>query len=365
MPVNDIPHCAEGVHRAAARKFSSHGEDDTSPHASTSTSNAMWSSSTSARHVTFERKCQLHVLSPTTEMDVGAADYNTAYSHLLSLEYLFSVGIFAYLHIHGFVLLRRLCEVHNSSFSVLISTPKTIMEYLGSSGYDHNLDVQFYAYCDALWILALLSAALGIATYVCHRLATLSSRTADDSPASSAACSEAFSLSPLVQPIGANTSSSSSTSKSRRTPPKTPVDVALTISRQTSRVKASAACLPPLIYSVVGVIFIAVVHGPHFFLPLLLIAANYVVFTRLQRWCPYWAFMAIMWVVHTGLLYIIELYSGFEETYWLQYLFPTSFESTFNVLGPDFTREGLWRQQMRWCVAFRMTTLRLIAFNYD
>jgi protein-cysteine N-palmitoyltransferase HHAT len=116
---------------------------------------------------------------------------------------------------------------------------------------------------------------------------------------------------------------------------------------------------------VILVVLVAIVHGPHFFVPLLLTLANYVVFSRLQRWCPYWVFMTVMWTTHVSLLFIIELYEGFEHTYWLQYYFPTSLSSTRIALGDHLMRPGLWRQRMRWYVAFRMTTLRLIAFNYD
>ncbi|TPP50940.1 MBOAT, membrane-bound O-acyltransferase family protein [Leishmania donovani] len=119
----------------------------------------------------------------------------------------------------------------------------------------------------------------------------------------------------------------------------------------------------PAFYTVVGVVFVIFVHGPHFFLPLLIIIANYVIFSRLQRWCPYWLFMVIMWAAHVTLLYLIEINDGFEQTPWLQY-YTSCILSHLQAIQGD--AEAIpWEQRMRWCVAFRMSTLRLIAFNYD
>ncbi|CAG9572838.1 putative glycerol uptake protein [Leishmania major strain Friedlin] len=73
--------------------------------------------------------------------------------------------------------------------------------------------------------------------------------------------------------------------------------------------------------------------------------------------------MVIMWSTHVTLLYLIEINDGFEQAYWLQYFAPTSKKVAWAVLAE--VRIPLWKQRMRWSVAFRMSTLRLIAFNYD
>ncbi|TPP41749.1 MBOAT, membrane-bound O-acyltransferase family protein [Leishmania donovani] len=126
---------------------------------------------------------------------------------------------------------------------------------------------------------------------------------------------------------------------------------------------AARSWILPAFYTVVGVVFVIFVHGPHFFLPLLIIIANYVIFSRLQRWCPYWLFMVIMWAAHVTLLYLIEINDGFEQTPWLQY-YTSCILSHLQAIQED--AEAIpWEQRMRWCVAFRMSTLRLIAFNYD
>ncbi|CBZ40967.1 uncharacterized protein, partial [Leishmania mexicana MHOM/GT/2001/U1103] len=119
----------------------------------------------------------------------------------------------------------------------------------------------------------------------------------------------------------------------------------------------------PAFYTIAGVVFVIFVHGPHVFLPLLIIIANYVIFSRLQRWCPYWLFMVIMWSTHVALLYLIEVNEGFEQTYWVQYCTLSILSSLTAILG-DAEVLPL-EQRMRWSVAFRMSTLRLIAFNYD
>ncbi|KAL7708406.1 glycerol uptake protein [Lotmaria passim] len=206
---------------------------------------------------------------------------------------------------------------------------------LPTIGYDGGLDQQWISFLHSQPSLFLVAAGLGVASRV-------------------------FRCSARAQPLAGRPPAPARSSNGVES--STPSTSLSFLSKLATRAR-HAAQLQTCIYVVVGVIFVAVVHGPHFFMPLLLTLANYVVFTRLQRWCPYWLFMTIMWAAHISLLYIIEASKGFEHTYLLQLLLPSSEEASLAALG--YARKPLWRQRMRWYVAFRMTTLRLIAFNYD
>ncbi|KPI82707.1 putative glycerol uptake protein, partial [Leptomonas seymouri] len=304
--------------------------------------------------LTGPRRWKFSSLSLTTNIDAGAADNTTASLRFLSLEYLLCVLIELCFCVYGFVLLKGFCKREAHTYLHDLQHPFSGLVWLDSTGYDNKVDKQWSGFLYQYPTLICLALLLGLSSSVLRCVSSF-----NGSPSSTTAQSDAALSSSDDCPSGGAEYSDDEDLDKRCS------NGALTLRQHTSRLARLCAAplqwlcslvadcwLLPVLYTVVGVIFIAVVHGPHFFLPILLIAANYVVFTRLQRWCPYWAFMAIMWVVHTGLLYIIELYAGFEGTYWLQYLFPTSFESTFNVLGPRFGRPGLWRQHMRWCVAF-------------
>ncbi|KAL7708407.1 glycerol uptake protein [Lotmaria passim] len=320
------------------------------------------------RTVAPQRKWTLRLLSPTIDLDVGAANYNTVASRVLSLEYLFGAVILFSMNMYGFDVLRRFCNDNTTPLFDEVLPPNVLMEYFGARGYDLQLDQTFAAYSNSIWTLATLSVGLGAGSYVCRRLALPAPRTPAASKRTSSSSSEEFCATspiphkrnPLSSVKGILLWPTLSMKELTGEPPLngSPLD------RASAR---STPLLPllPLLYTIIGLIFTTVLHGPHFFMPLLLTLANYVVFTRLQRWCPYWLFMTIMWAAHISLLYIIECQKGFEETYWLQYYFPTSIESSYKALGVHGVRKGLWLTRLRWYIAFRMTTLRLIAFNYD
>ncbi|CAC9483450.1 glycerol_uptake_protein_-_putative [Leishmania infantum] len=296
-------------------------------------------------------KCgRLYFVSPTTALDVGAADYNTVYPRCCSLEYLAGLAVAAYIILYGFAAIRDFCDRHAKYYWIKLVYPTPLFLRLGTNGYDNLTDKQWTGFCGQYPKLLGVALLLGAWSALCR-----------DSRASSPPSSSS-------SPLSAFTTGKQRADVGDRRPPGTPLasvyqlcsHAALTLAERVILYRSS--CIPAF-YTVVGVVFVIFVHGPHFFLPLLIIIANYVIFSRLQRWCPYWLFMVIMWAAHVTLLYLIEINDGFEQTYWLQYFVPTSEKVAWAVLAE--VRIPLWKQRMRWCVAFRMSTLRLIAFNYD
>ncbi|KAK7199305.1 glycerol uptake protein [Novymonas esmeraldas] len=288
------------------------------------------------------RWLRLRLLSPTTEMDIGAATYESVYPRGLSVEYLLSVAMAIYLCAYAFFTLRAFCAKHIDRYVGDLMAPYEFLRSYNGVGYDDGVDKQWVGFVQQCPVLLKLAMFMGAVTLCCRHLASTDERVGDV---------------PATDP-GAN----SSTTKHRRLVVRLPYTFA-SFAKQLARAVAGQSWSLPTFYAIVGVVFVAIVHGPHFFLPLLIIAANYVVFTRLQRWCPYWLFMAIMWTTHVALLYIIEINEGFELTYWMQYYLPTSVDNALSIVG--FPQQPMWDQYMRWYVAYRMTTLRLIAFNYD
>ncbi|GET88024.1 glycerol uptake protein, putative [Leishmania tarentolae] len=307
--------------------------------------------------------CHLHFLSPTTVLDVGAASYNTVYPRWCSIEYLLPAAACLSMMLYGFAVLQSFCDKNVFSYKLDLIDPNSFLRLMGSKGYDDAMDDQWSGF--TLNYKAFLEVALLLAgvSGLYRKLISYSTPSASSIPSSSTACSSLL--------TSTECSGSVDVRANVRTPSKW-----LNKLRSHARALGSPSATPrectaflhrswilPAFYTIVGVVFVAFVHGPHFILPLLIIAANYVVFTRLQRWCPYWLFMAIMWSTHVTLLYIIEIKGGFEETYWLQYFLPTTEKIARAVLAEN--RTPPWKQRMRWCVSFRMSTLRLIAFNYD
>ncbi|KAG5481261.1 hypothetical protein CUR178_06494 [Leishmania enriettii] len=311
---------------------------------------------------TESKRFSLRLLSPTTELDIGAADYDTVYPRLCSIEYLAPAATCVSMLLYGFTVLGSFCSTNYFYYQSGIVEANSFFQRMGSKGYDNGIDTQWTEFIANY--KHFVAVALLLASFSRLYRALLSYLAAF----------------PPSLPSDVTASSLTPRSKWAEGPDDDVKTWALTgwLGKLHSRVRAlgslsSAArrstalmqCswILPAFYSIVGVIFVAIVHGPHFFLPLLIAIANYVIFSRLQRWCPYRLFMAIMWVTHVSVLYTIEANEGFEQTYWLQYYFTSSASSAANVLG--YAVQPLWRQRMRWYVAYRMTTLRLIAFNYD
>ncbi|KAL7708408.1 glycerol uptake protein [Lotmaria passim] len=298
-----------------------------------------------------------HLYLPSIDIAAGAADYHTAYTRLLSLEYLFYVAACMYVLSYGFMTIKHFCDAHSRTYRYHIRSPSRLLAEIGSAAYDDGIDNQWADFVARYRTRLAFSLVLMLGSEVLRHVATAATATGVEDAAADPHAVASRDGEDAARDIATSRHSpcllrAGSWEFTR------PLAMSTTM-RPTGIPARLLSCF----YFAVGVIFVAVVHGPHFFMPLLLTLANYLVFTRLQRWCPYWLFMTIMWAAHISLLYIIECQKGFEETYWLQYYFPTRNQIHEGV--PGYARKPLWRQRMRWYVAFRMTTLRLIAFNYD
>ncbi|KEG09522.1 glycerol uptake protein, partial [Trypanosoma grayi] len=99
---------------------------------------------------------------------------------------------------------------------------------------------------------------------------------------------------------------------------------------------------------VVGLGFVAFLHGPSFFVPLLFALANYVFAVYAVR-CrmPYRLFMTVMWVSQIAMIFVNSWYGDHIASKYV------------------LTSEEWWPQRLRWVVVFNMYTLRMIAFNMD
>ncbi|CAD2217609.1 MBOAT, membrane-bound O-acyltransferase family, putative [Angomonas deanei] len=112
---------------------------------------------------------------------------------------------------------------------------------------------------------------------------------------------------------------------------------------------ARARCLGFLGFSLV---FIFVLHGANMIFVIVIALTNYLLFHTLPRRLeglaqamPYVVFQVLQWVVHIALLILIEVYN--EKL----------------VIHHEFLKH--FTNRVRWTVVYRMTVLRLIAFNYD
>ncbi|KAG5507094.1 hypothetical protein JKF63_05840 [Porcisia hertigi] len=316
---------------------------------------------------TTSRRFRLRFLSPTTEVDVRAADYSTAYPRVCSVEYLIAAITCFTILLYGFTVLRAFCSDHFHVYEEDLSVANPFLETLGSKGYDDVVDNQWTGFIAHYLHFAIMALVLGAFSRLCR-----------ERPPSSLAAP------PPPPPLSSNNSAPSQFTEERESlevlnghtqawvPPSGLRHLgSLTHAREYASASwRSCTAFPrqvwvlPLFYAMAGTVFLAVAHGPYFLLPMLIITANYLVFSRLQRLCPYWLFMAIMWTTHVTLLYIIDVYGGFEQMYWVQYCFTTaSNEQAADSAGHN--RKPLWHVYMLWWVAYRMTMLRLIAFNYD
>ncbi|KAH9589403.1 Membrane bound O-acyl transferase [Trypanosoma melophagium] len=99
----------------------------------------------------------------------------------------------------------------------------------------------------------------------------------------------------------------------------------------------------------IGVAFIAFLHGPVFFLPIIIMLVNYVFAVKSIRYhLPHRVFMTCMWISQVGvLLFVGSNYSDYAG----------------DQIVPLLPVE--WNRGYRWSVVFNMCTLRMIAFNMD
>ncbi|CAM38304.1 putative glycerol uptake protein [Leishmania braziliensis MHOM/BR/75/M2904] len=307
---------------------------------------------------------RLRLLSFTTELGIGASVYNSIYPRLCTIEYLLSVAMVIYLCAYAFCTLRVFCAKNIHHYLRDLLAPNTFLRRYNAIGYDKHVDSQWGRFTQQYTTLVELSAFMGATTFLCR---CVSSTSMSRAPSTADSISSydisqnglAGTTNGAVTNIGTRGGRLPAESSASDVCASKPVSLALRV----WRIIAGHSWSIPAFYTVTGFIFVAAVHGPHFFLPLLLIIANYVIFSRLQRLCPYWLFMATMWATHVAGLYIIEIANGFEGTYWLQYFFTTSADEALNLLG--YEQKPLWDTNMRWAISFRMSTLRLISFNYD
>ncbi|CAJ1022659.1 hypothetical protein, conserved, partial [Leishmania shawi] len=304
---------------------------------------------------------RLRLLSFTTELGIGASVYNSIYPRLCTIEYLLSVAMVIYLCAYAFCTLRVFCAKNIHHYLRDLLAPNTFLRRYNAIGYDKHVDSQWGRFTQQYTTLVELSAFMGATTFLCR---CVSSTSMSRAPSTADSISSydisqnglAGTTNGAVTNIGTRGGRLPAESSASDVRASKPVSLALRV----WRIIAGHSWSIPAFYTVTGFIFVAAVHGPHFFLPLLLIIANYVIFSRLQRLCPYWLFMATMWATHVAGLYIIEIANGFEGTYWLQYFFTTSADEALNLLG--YEQKPLWDTNMRWAISFRMSTLRLISF---
>nr|CAJ2470806.1 unnamed protein product [Leishmania braziliensis] len=307
---------------------------------------------------------RLRLLSFTTELGIGASVYNSIYPRLCTIEYLLSVAMVIYLCAYAFCTLRVFCAKNIHHYLRDLLAPNTFLRRYNAIGYDKHVDSQWGRFTQQYTTLVELSAFMGATTFLCRCVSSTSMSRAPST-------ADSISSYDISQNGLAGTTNGAVTNigtRGGRLPAESSAsDVRasklVSLALRVWRIIAGHSWSIPAFYTVTGFIFVAAVHGPHFFLPLLLIIANYVIFLRLQRLCPYWLFMATMWATHVAGLYIIEIANGFEGTYWLQYFFTTSADEALNLLG--YEQKPLWDTNMRWAISFRMSTLRLISFNYD
>ncbi|PWV00008.1 putative glycerol uptake protein [Trypanosoma cruzi] len=100
--------------------------------------------------------------------------------------------------------------------------------------------------------------------------------------------------------------------------------------------------------SILGVCFVAFLHGPEFCVPLTLALMNYgfVVFF-VGSGVSYRVFMAVMWLSQLTLLFLVR-FCG---------------EKMMSVF--QSASDSMWSRKLRWTVVFNMYTLRMVAFNMD
>lgn len=99
-------------------------------------------------------------------------------------------------------------------------------------------------------------------------------------------------------------------------------------------------------YLFAGFLFTAFLHGPMFWLPITIIALNYVfIIILLKIKMPHWVHMAVMWTAVVSLMLSVGYYGGRL------------------IIGPR--RLGFWGGMASWVPTFNMSILRMISFNTD
>ncbi|EPY36262.1 glycerol uptake protein [Angomonas deanei] len=108
-----------------------------------------------------------------------------------------------------------------------------------------------------------------------------------------------------------------------------------------------------VLFLCIGILFTAILHSPDVIFLYLLVYLNYFLFHSIPRRfeamrkpIPHVVFQVVLWTTHIALTYLVEVHGEI-----------IGIEKTFKI--------KLWKLLIRWIIFYRMTTLRLIAFNYD
>lgn len=103
-------------------------------------------------------------------------------------------------------------------------------------------------------------------------------------------------------------------------------------------------------YIVTGVGFIVFLHGTTVLFMFLLIGLNYVFAKQCSKRLPYSVYQTLTWTLHVVLLYVNYINNGYS----------------FAMVSPSLSwLDSVFPGRLRWHVIYNMSTLRMIAFNYD
>ena len=105
-----------------------------------------------------------------------------------------------------------------------------------------------------------------------------------------------------------------------------------------------------LYYIATGIVFIFFLHGATVTFMFAIMALNYAAACFLSRRVPYHIYQGINWTAHIALLYCNYVNGGYS----------------FSLLSPSFmSLDTMLSARLRWHVVYNMSTLRMLAFNYD
>jgi D-alanyl-lipoteichoic acid acyltransferase DltB (MBOAT superfamily) len=103
-------------------------------------------------------------------------------------------------------------------------------------------------------------------------------------------------------------------------------------------------------YIVTGVGFIIFLHGTTVLFMFALLGLNFFAAKHLSQCLPYATYQTINWSVHVVLLYVNYVNGGYS----------------FSLLSPSLSwLDAAYPGRLRWHVIYNMSTLRMLAFNYD
>ena len=103
-------------------------------------------------------------------------------------------------------------------------------------------------------------------------------------------------------------------------------------------------------YVISGIAFIFFLHGTTVIFMFALLGINYASATYFSRRVPYSIYQVINWSLHVVLLYVNYVNGGYS----------------FALLSPSLAPlDELYNGRLRWHVIYNMSTLRMLAFNYD